>query len=50
MDSSQCLCCLYVCTNIYPNVEEKDEHSVGNHGHVECHVVLEPTADGCRRE
>lgn len=29
---------------IYPSVEEKDEHSVGNHRHIKCHIVLEPAA------
>lgn len=32
--------------NIYPNVEEEHQHSVGNHGHIKCHIVLKPAAEG----
>ena len=35
---------------IYRNVDEKDQHSISNHGHVECHIILQPTAGGMRVE
>lgn len=32
----------------YRNVEEKDQHSVGDHGDVERHVVVDKTAERWR--
>lgn len=30
--------------HIYPDVEEKDQPSVGNHRHIICHIILNPAA------